>query len=46
MENLVIILVFCTALAYLGRIVYKQFFSKNQAGCAKGCGSCQTTIPE
>ena len=46
MENVVIILVFVTALTYLGRIVCKQFFGKNQAGCAKGCGSCQTTIPE
>ncbi len=46
MENLVIILVFASALVYLGRMVYKQFFGKNQAGCAKGCGSCQTTIPE
>lgn len=40
MENLVILLLFTGALAYLGRMFWKQFFAKTQAGCAKGCGSC------
>ncbi|MFN8355509.1 MAG: FeoB-associated Cys-rich membrane protein [Spirosomataceae bacterium] len=39
-ENLVITLLFAGALAYLGRLFWKQFFAKTQAGCAKGCGSC------
>jgi hypothetical protein len=46
MENILIALVFLAALTYLGRLVFKQFFGKSQAGCAKGCGTCQTTISE
>jgi FeoB-associated Cys-rich membrane protein len=40
MENLLIVLIFLSAVAYLGNLVYKNFNSKNKAGCAKGCGSC------
>lgn len=40
-ENIVIGVVFLGALAYLGNMVRKQFTAKNNAGCAKGCGSCQ-----
>lgn len=39
MENIVIGIVFILAAAFLGRLVYKQFWGK-QEGCAKGCGSC------
>jgi len=40
MENIVIGVVFILAAAFLGRLVYKQFWGK-QEGCAKGCGgSC------
>jgi hypothetical protein len=40
MENLIIILIFISALVYLGNLAYKNFNPKNKAGCAKGCGSC------
>ncbi len=40
MENLIIVLIFFSALIYLGNLVYKNFNPKNKAGCAKGCGSC------
>ena len=40
MENIIIILIFLSAIVYLGNIVYKNFNPKNKAGCAKGCGSC------
>ena len=40
MENIIIGLIFILALIYLGNIVYKNFNPKNNAGCAKGCGSC------
>ncbi len=28
------------ALFFLGRRAWQAFFSKNPAGCAKGCGAC------
>jgi hypothetical protein len=37
MENIIIGIIFVAALAYLGRIVYRQFTVKN-ASCAKNCG--------
>ncbi|MVM37068.1 FeoB-associated Cys-rich membrane protein [Spirosoma sp. HMF3257] len=37
MQELIIFLVFASALAYLGRRIYRSF-SKKQAGCGKGCG--------
>jgi hypothetical protein len=40
MENIIIGLIFLSAIAYLGNIVYQNFNPKNKAGCAKGCGSC------
>ena len=40
MENIVIVLIFISAIVYLGNLVYKNFNPKNKAGCAKGCGSC------
>jgi hypothetical protein len=39
-ENLIIFALFAAALVYLGNLVRKQFLTKNNAGCAKGCGSC------
>ena len=42
MENLIIVLIFVSALVYLGNLVYQNFNPKNKAGCAKGCGSCGT----
>jgi hypothetical protein len=39
-ESIVITLLFVLALAYLGNLVWKQFSTKNKAGCAKGCGAC------
>jgi hypothetical protein len=40
LETLLILALFVGAVAYLGRMVWKAFFSRQQAGCAKGCGSC------
>ena len=40
-ETIIIGIVFIGALAYLGNTVRKQFTVKNNAGCAKGCGTCQ-----
>lgn len=43
MENIVIGFVFVVASFFLIRLVYKQFFGK-QNGCAKGCGGSCSTI--
>ena len=40
MENIIIVLIFLSAIFYLGNIVRKNFSLKNKAGCSKGCGSC------
>ena len=40
MENIIIALIFLSAIFYLGNIVRKNFSLKNKAGCSKGCGSC------
>ena len=40
LENLFILLLFLGALGYLGSIVWRSFFAKSSAGCAKGCASC------
>jgi hypothetical protein len=37
MQELIILLVFALAVAYLGNRAY-QSFSKKEAGCGKGCG--------
>lgn len=36
-EQVIIILLFMGALAYLGRMIYRSFQSKS---CATGCGKC------
>jgi hypothetical protein len=38
-QQVVIILLFAAALAYLGRMIYRSFQSKS---CATGCGKCST----
>ena len=40
MENIIIALIFLSAIFYLGNLVRKNFSLKNKAGCSKGCGSC------
>lgn len=37
-QYLVIAALFAAALLYVGRIFYRAFFLKSDAGCAKGCG--------
>ena len=37
-QYLVITALFVGALFYVGRIFYRAFFTKSEAGCAKGCG--------
>lgn len=39
-ETLIISTVFVLAILYLGRNTFNAFFSKSDAGCAKGCASC------
>jgi hypothetical protein len=39
-ENLLILLIFLGALAYLGNLARKAFSPKTAAGCPKGCGTC------
>lgn len=44
MEELIIFSVFAIALFYLGNLVYRSFFGKNEGGCAKGCGGACSNI--
>lgn len=37
LQQVIIILLFIGALAYLGRMIYRSFKSKS---CATGCGKC------
>ncbi len=37
-QYLIIAALFLAALYYVGRIFYRAFFTKSDAGCAKGCG--------
>ena len=39
-QEIIVALIFLAALAYLGRMVYRNFTS--DTGCPKGCGSCST----
>jgi hypothetical protein len=39
-ENVLILLLFLGALAYLGNLVRKAFRRNTAAGCPKGCGTC------
>lgn len=39
-ETIIISTVFVAALVYLGKNTFNAFFSKTDAGCAKGCASC------
>ena len=45
MEEVLIFIVFAAAVFYVIRMVYNAFFAHSNAGCAKGCGSCQTSMP-
>jgi len=45
MEGILIFIVFAAAVFYVIRMVYNAFFAQSNAGCAKGCGSCQTSLP-
>jgi hypothetical protein len=36
-QNLIVLLIFLAALAYLGRMLYRSFQEKS---CASGCGKC------
>ena len=40
LQEILVILIFITALAYLGRLLYRNFTT--DSGCPKGCGSCST----
>jgi len=38
LQNIVVLIIFLGALAYVGWLIYKSFQAK--AGCASGCGKC------
>jgi len=40
LENLIILLLFLGAVAYLGNLARRAFSRKSAAGCPKGCGTC------
>ena len=40
LQQIILLLIFVTALVYLGRILYRHFTQKDS--CPKGCGSCST----
>jgi len=37
-QLIIVLLLFVTALFYMGRLIYKSLTSKK--GCASGCGKC------
>lgn len=43
-QYLIIALLFVGAAWYVGRIMWRSFFSKDQTACAKGCGGACSTI--
>lgn len=44
-QYFVIAALFAVAAFYVGRIFYRAFFTKGEAGCAKGCGgACGAAI--
>ena len=38
-QYFIIAALFAAAALYVGRIFYRAFFAKSEAGCAKGCGA-------
>ncbi|SNR50096.1 FeoB-associated Cys-rich membrane protein [Hymenobacter mucosus] len=44
LQTLIIALLFAGAAFYVGRIFWRAFFDKSQAGCAKGCGGACSVI--
>lgn len=44
LQTLIIGLLFAGAAFYVGRLFWQAFFSKSQAGCAKGCGGACSAI--
>jgi hypothetical protein len=44
-QYFIIAALFAVAALYVGRIFYRAFFTKSEAGCAKGCGgACGAAI--
>jgi hypothetical protein len=39
-QDIIVIVLFMAALAYVGRLIWRQFSVKDAAGCAKGCAGC------
>ncbi|MGB3777755.1 MAG: FeoB-associated Cys-rich membrane protein [Tunicatimonas sp.] len=40
MQEIIVILIFAAAVAYLSRLLYRNLTT--DAGCPSGCGSCNT----
>lgn len=45
MQELLIVLIFAVAVAYLGNRAYRSF-AKKEAGCGKGCGCATDASPK
>jgi hypothetical protein len=45
MQEVIILLIFLAAVAYVVRMLWRQAKAKD-AGCAKGCGGCSTIDPD
>jgi hypothetical protein len=39
-QQIVVLLIFLAAVAYIGRLLYKSFTAKSGSGCDTGCGKC------
>jgi hypothetical protein len=39
-QDIIVIVLFVVALAYVGRLIWRQFSAKDATGCAKGCSGC------
>ena len=38
LENIIVLLIFMGAVAYVGQMIYRNF--QNRSGCSQGCGKC------
>jgi hypothetical protein len=37
-ENIIVLLIFLGAVAYVGQMIYRSF--RSRSGCSQGCGKC------
>lgn len=39
-QDILIFIIFLAAVAYMARMLYRNFMPNKDAGCARGCGGC------